>query len=197
MKVVSGVSVAIIAFMLAACESSTAKSVWCVPERFLAPSSVMPDGGDDSNFDGSDEEAGPTLYFPAEFLAEQVPGYRSELTVSGGASLKQPMHVRVFGSAQETADYDESRGWRLMDAVPLYSASSKDSFGWEVVLDDSTEEPRYWGECYDDFQEGFTCMRTTIMGEHYLTYNVEKDNIIHYKKIDKFLTETVSGWMCS
>lgn len=109
---------------------------------------------------------------------------------------KQPMHVSISSETFRPTGFDSSQAWKLTETVPLYSNSSKTEFGWDVFAKNGFDESTFWGQCYDDFEGGFTCMRTLAVDDDYLTYNVEEVNVHLYGDIDELLTKKVSEWRC-
>ncbi|WP_027330421.1 hypothetical protein [Marinimicrobium agarilyticum] len=196
MKKLSVWQVVLLLTMISACKSAESQKEWCVPEMFLAPSNFISGNSRDTNFDEPEEGGGPTLFFPAEYLAERVSGYEATVESSGGSTLKQPMHVSISSKAYKATTFEANQAWRLTEGVPLYSSSSKDEFGWDVFVKGTSHDYSFWGQCYDDFEGGFTCMRTFEHAGEYLTYNVDKVNVHSYTGIDELLGEKVAEWRC-
>lgn len=182
--------------MMSACKSEEDEKAWCVPVEFLAPSNFVTEPSRDPNYDEPEESAGPTLFFPAQYLSERVSGYQANVESSRSGVLRQPMHVHMARDAFGAKEIDVSRAWRLMEGVPLYSSSARDEFGWAVFVKNLSGDYSFWGECYDDFEGAFTCMRTLAVADDYLTYNVEKVNVRLYGEIDEFLASRVREWRC-
>lgn len=168
---------------------------WCIPQEFISPANAVSSDLNDENFDESSSDLA-ILYFEADYVSEHVDGYSAQVEVAEGLTLTQALHVNIHedergSSADNTADYRAFSG-----ANDLVTYDSENSDEWRIYYQPDSGAVEYWGVCHDNFQGGFTCMRTLQFNEASFTYNLEKENLSAFRQVDELLRQKIEAWRC-
>lgn len=168
---------------------------WCIPQEFISPANAVSSDLNDENFDESSGDLA-ILYFEADYVSERVDGYSAQVEVAEGLTLTQALHVNIHedergSSPDNTADYRA-----FSDSPDLVTADPESSVEWEIYHQSDGGAMDYWGVCHDNFQGGFTCLRTLQFKEVNFTYNLENTNLSAYSQVDELLEQKFEAWRC-
>lgn len=169
---------------------------WCIPQEFVSPANSVSNDLNDENFDEAPGDLA-ILYFEADYVSDRVDGYNAQVEVAEGLMLTQALHVNLHGHKRDLSSSNNVEYRPFLDSTELVTADPKNSSEWNLYHQPTTGAMSFWGVCHDNFQGGFTCMRTLQDERASLTYNLEKPNLKVYKEVDEFLARHLTSWMCS
>ncbi|WP_445768635.1 hypothetical protein [Rheinheimera sp.] len=170
------------------------KQTLCPPAKFLMPGVSA---STDQNFDAADTYEVASLMVPAEYVAEHVPGYHAEINWLNNNTIKQPLYINIRTVPAKAFNIDPSAARALEELdISLYTDTPADEFSWNISRREG-ENFVPWGSCSDNFNGSRGCFRNLNVGEYWLTYKVEAENIAAYLQIDQFLITQVAAWSCN
>ncbi|MEE2002870.1 hypothetical protein QWY20_15525 [Alkalimonas sp. MEB108] len=175
--------------------TNTPAQSFCPPKDFVVNLNIPSEAYKDKNFDASDDGELALLMFPPEYVTESIEHYQPYLESPRTGRLRAPLHVNVRKSSNFNWRINHEHARAILHGPDLYTDTDEEEFGWRISIFDG-EQFHPWGRCTDDFNGSLSCFRDLKVGNLWLKYVVQAENIAHYPEIDAFLTEHITAWQC-
>lgn len=181
--------------LLPACSSSNppgeqSRADFCVPEVFAVAAPFGKGTSVGGDFDTDDNPFDARLLIPAERVAHEVDGYSPVVKVRT-SQLRQSLYIIIdrvrHYSLPANSSVEPFKGYENLQKLV-----TNDPFSWDV-LELSDEGSQRWGDCSDDYSGSFECWRVLQFEEFQVTYKIRPENIHLYRKLDGFVTATITN----
>ncbi|NMH65932.1 hypothetical protein [Shewanella salipaludis] len=167
---------------------------WCFPAEYLSPASSIASNAGDTAFD-SQLSAAPILFFPAEYVAKHVTGFRTTISMPDAGQLVQNLPVN-FQPVNISAELpSDSTLESLLPGTDLLVLKAHDPYQWSVY-NKKEEKLQLWGSCDLNSKEDYECFRTIQHDGVNLRYSLHRDNIKNYHEIDELIIKNLEYWRC-
>lgn len=143
----------------------------------------------DGNFDTEDNLYGMRVEIPATIVANQISGYKAEVTVG---SSKQPQFLYLtFSEPYKTIRFERVQAEPVEESGGLFRIPGDSQYHWDLAK--QTEDGLVlWGSCSDNFQGSFDCMMHLPVDGVALNYELDQANLPVYREVEEFIRDQMA-----